>query len=159
MNFLISLHLIFHRIHTWWQRLTGCLKVQVFFRKRATNCRALLQKMTYKDKASCNSTPPCNKFSSELTFKNVYLCVAVCCSVLQCVAVCCSVLLTSLRICTDVLQCVAVCCSVLQCVAVCCSVLLTSLRIYTSVLQCVAVCCSVLLTSLRICTSVLLGCS
>jgi len=33
-----------------------------------------------------------------------YVCVAVCCSVLQCVAVCCSVL-----------QCVAVCCSVLQC--------------------------------------------
>ena len=41
-----------------------------------------------------------------------YLCVAVCCSMLQCVAVCCSML-----------QCVAVCCSVLQCVAVCCSVL------------------------------------
>ena len=39
-----------------------------------------------------------------------YVCVAVCCSVLQCVAVCCCVL-----------QCVVVCCSVLQCVAVCCS--------------------------------------
>jgi len=35
-----------------------------------------------------------------------YVCIAVCCSVLQCVAVCCSVL-----------QCVAVCCSVLQYVA------------------------------------------
>jgi len=34
----------------------------------------------------------------------LFLSVAVCCSVLQCVAVCCSVL-----------QCVAVCCSVLQC--------------------------------------------
>ena len=41
-----------------------------------------------------------------------WLCVAVCCSVLQCVAVCCSVL-----------QCVAVRCSVLRCVAVCRSVL------------------------------------
>ena len=47
-----------------------------------------------------------------------YLCVAVCCSVLQCVqyfAMCCSVL-----------QCVAVCCSVFQCLA--------------DVLRCVAVC-------------------
>ena len=41
-----------------------------------------------------------------------WLCVAVCCGVLQCVAVCCSML-----------QCVAVCCSVLQCVVVCSSVL------------------------------------
>jgi len=44
-----------------------------------------------------------------LTSKEVWQCVAVCCSVVQCGAVCCSVL-----------QCVAVCCSVLQCVAACC---------------------------------------
>ena len=42
-----------------WRRPIGRLKLQVFFRKRATNHRALLQKMTYKDKASCDSTPPC----------------------------------------------------------------------------------------------------
>ena len=41
-----------------------------------------------------------------LQFVAVWLCVAVCCSVLQCGSVCCSVL-----------QCVAVWCSVLQCVA------------------------------------------
>ena len=46
-----------------------------------------------------------------------WVCVVVCCGMLQCVAACCSVL-----------QCVAVCCGVLRCVAVCCSVL-----------QCVAV--------------------
>ena len=61
-----------------------------------------------------------------------YVCVAVCCSVLQFVAVCCSVL-PCVAVCCSVLQCVAVCCSVLQCVAACCSVS-----------QCVAVCCSVL---------------
>ena len=44
---------------TGWRRLIGCLKLQVIFRKRATNCRALLRKMTYKDKASYDSTPPC----------------------------------------------------------------------------------------------------
>ena len=39
------------------RRIIGCLKLQVIFRKRATNYRALLQKMTNKDKAYCDSTP------------------------------------------------------------------------------------------------------
>jgi len=47
---------------TGWRRPIGCLKLQVIFRKRATNYRALLQKMTYKDKASYDSTPPCTGF-------------------------------------------------------------------------------------------------
>jgi len=33
---------------------------QVSFCKRATNCRALLWNMTYRDKASYSSLPPCN---------------------------------------------------------------------------------------------------
>ena len=37
---------------TGWRRPIGCLKLQVMFRKRATNLRALLRKMTCKDKAS-----------------------------------------------------------------------------------------------------------
>ena len=51
-----------HRLytHTGWRRLIGCFKLQVIFRKRATNYRALLRKMTYQDKASYDSTPPCN---------------------------------------------------------------------------------------------------
>jgi len=40
---------------TRWQRCIGCLKLQVIFHKRATNSRALLQKMTYKNKASYGS--------------------------------------------------------------------------------------------------------
>jgi len=44
---------------TGWRRLIGCFKLQVIFRTRATNYRALLRKMTYEDKASCDSTPPC----------------------------------------------------------------------------------------------------
>ena len=80
---------------TGWRRLVGCLKVQIIFRKRATNYRALLRKMTYEDKSSYDSTPPCIKG-----------CDAECYSLLQCVSVCCSVL-----------QCVAVFCSVLHCVA------------------------------------------
>ena len=44
---------------TGWQPPIGCLKLQVIFRKRATNYRALAQERTYKDKASYDSTPPC----------------------------------------------------------------------------------------------------
>jgi len=44
---------------TGWRRHIGCLKLQVIFRNRATNHRALLRKMTYKNKASYYSTPPC----------------------------------------------------------------------------------------------------
>jgi len=51
-----------HMGHTGWWRLIGCLKLQVIFRKRATNYRALLWKTTYEDKASYDSTPPCNSF-------------------------------------------------------------------------------------------------
>ena len=40
---------------TGWRRPTGFLKLQVIFRKRATDYRALWRKMTYKDKASCRS--------------------------------------------------------------------------------------------------------
>jgi len=46
-------------VSTGWRRPLGCLKLQVIFRKRATNYRALWQKTTYKDKVSCGSSPPC----------------------------------------------------------------------------------------------------
>ena len=43
-----------------WRRPIECLKLQIIFRRRATNYRALLRKMTYKDKARYDSTPPCS---------------------------------------------------------------------------------------------------
>ena len=46
-------------VGTRCRRHIGCLMLQVNFRKRATNYRALLRKMTYKDKAFCGSSPPC----------------------------------------------------------------------------------------------------
>ena len=49
-----------------WRRLMGCLKLQVIFHKRATNYRVLLRKMTYTDKASYWSSPPC---TLHITFK------------------------------------------------------------------------------------------
>jgi len=58
------------RLDTGWRRLIGCLKLQVIFRKRATNYRALLRKMTYEDKASYDSTPPCSTFN-RVVFKSL----------------------------------------------------------------------------------------
>ena len=46
---------------TGWQRPIGRLISWITFRKLATNYRALLRKMTYKDKASCESSPPCTR--------------------------------------------------------------------------------------------------
>jgi len=43
---------------TGWRRPIGCLKLQVISHQRATNYRALLRKMTHKDKASNGSSPP-----------------------------------------------------------------------------------------------------
>jgi len=43
---------------TEWRTPIAYLKLRVFFRKRATNYRALLWTTTYNDKASYDSTPP-----------------------------------------------------------------------------------------------------
>ena len=45
---------------TGWRRLIGSPKLQIIFHKRATKYRSLLRKMTYKDKGSYGSSPPCN---------------------------------------------------------------------------------------------------
>jgi len=52
---------------TGWRRLVGCLKLQIIFGKRATNYRALLRKITYKDKAFYyyDSMPPCRSEGPE----------------------------------------------------------------------------------------------
>jgi len=58
----LSLHDYTYRLSlltTRWRRCIECLKLQVIFRKRAAKNRALLRKMTCKDKASYGSSPPC----------------------------------------------------------------------------------------------------
>jgi len=57
---------------TGWRRLIGCLKLQVTFRKRASNYRALLRKMTCEDKASYYSTPLCTARSQGDATRNGY---------------------------------------------------------------------------------------
>jgi len=64
---------------TGWRRLIGYLKLQVILRKRATKHRALLQRMTYEDKACYGSSPPCTMEP---------LCACVCARVRLCVRAC-----------------------------------------------------------------------
>ena len=44
---------------TGWRRLIGSPKLQIIFHKRAIKYRSLVRKMTYKDKGSYESSPPC----------------------------------------------------------------------------------------------------
>jgi len=46
-------------LNTAWRRLIGSLKLQISLQKRATRYISILRKMTYKDKGSCESSPPC----------------------------------------------------------------------------------------------------
>jgi len=46
---------------TGWRRLIGSPELQITFHKRATKYRSLLRKMTYKDKGSYESSPPCTE--------------------------------------------------------------------------------------------------
>ena len=64
--FLASLY---HSCDTGWQRLIGSPKLQIIFHKRAIKYRSLLRKMTYKDKGSYESSPPC---------MYMYVCVCIC---------------------------------------------------------------------------------
>ena len=50
----------FKKPTTGWRGLIGSPKLQIMFHKRAAKCRSLLRKMTYKDKGSYESSPPCN---------------------------------------------------------------------------------------------------
>jgi len=54
--------------HTGWRRLVGFPKLQIIFHKRATKYRSLLRKMTYKDKGSYESSPPCMHTHRELFY-------------------------------------------------------------------------------------------
>ena len=48
-----------HFMCTGWRRLIGSPKLQITFHHRVTKYRSLLRKMTYKDKGSYKSSPPC----------------------------------------------------------------------------------------------------
>jgi len=75
---------------TGWRRLIGSPKLQIIFHKRATKYRALLLKMTWKDKGCYETSPPCMCMCIRVC---VYVCVCVC--VCVCLIVCMFVCLRS----------------------------------------------------------------
>jgi len=75
-----------HNTYIGWRRFIGCRDLRVSFRKRATSHRTLLQKLTYKDKASYVSTPfcICNYLETTIPKKNfqknkqcIYICICI----------------------------------------------------------------------------------
>jgi len=63
-------------MYTGWRRPIGCLMLQVIFRKRATNYRALLRKTTWKDKASKSAghkTHPRRALVSKRCMNMIYI--------------------------------------------------------------------------------------
>jgi len=103
-----TIHTIVYYIHlyvTRWRRCIGYLKLQVSFRQKATNHRALWREMTYRDKAYYSSSPPSilhtvNRFhillscvAHEPAVFHLYMrvttgCLCVCEYVCVCVCVC-----------------------------------------------------------------------
>ena len=60
--------------NTGWRRLIGSPKLQIIFHKRATKYRSLLRKMTYKDKRSYESSPPCTSLESNVSWVFLFVC-------------------------------------------------------------------------------------
>ena len=72
-----NISLLLHKyVCTGWRRPIGCFRLQVIFRRRAINHRALLRKMTYEDKASYGSSPPLYHVT-QYTYANVYMYVNI----------------------------------------------------------------------------------
>jgi len=74
-------------VHTGWRRLIGSPGLQIIFHKRATKYRALLRKMSHKDKGSYESSPPCScaRRSRVYTCMHIHICIgSVCIYVRKC---------------------------------------------------------------------------
>ena len=63
---ILRVHILYTNFaRTEWRRLIGSPKLQIIFHQRATKHRALLLKMTYKDKGSYESLPPCSSWFAD----------------------------------------------------------------------------------------------
>ena len=134
-------------IDTGWRRLIGSPKLQIIFHKRATKYRALLRKMTYKDKGSYESSPPCIQkeicnMSSEtadvIKYENIIYVqkqqlFLKCCNVCVCVRLCACL-------------CVCMCMCMCVCVCVCVSSALSDVFQGLCMCECVCVCVCVFCT-------------
>ena len=96
---------------TGWRRPVGCLQLQVIFRKRATDYRALLRILTCTDKTSYGSSPPCNTRLKSLNSYRPYVSSPLCTLLLNVSGFRCWQIHTYLYIykCVCVYVCVCVC--------------------------------------------------
>jgi len=93
----ISCILISHgKFSTGWQRLIGSPELQIIFHKRAIKDRSLLRKMTYQDKVSYESSPPCSELTlfsqfhvREPTLENIRnnQLYSICISIYKCIII------------------------------------------------------------------------
>jgi len=60
-------------VYTGWRRLIGSPKMQIIFLKRASKYRSLWRKITYKDKGSYESSPPCSAISLHVHVHTAYV--------------------------------------------------------------------------------------
>jgi len=116
-------------VHVYAYRVAKTHRLQVIFRKRAANYRALLRKMTYKDKAPVHLRHPVSRVLCGCVESNVMdmcahpcvcvcVCVYVCVCVCVCLCVCVCVCVWCKCACVCVCECVRVCVSVCVCVRV-----------------------------------------
>jgi len=87
-------------VHTGWRRLIGSPNLQIIFLKRSIKYKSLLRKMTYKDKGSYESSPPCICIDvcqytgtkrgdmMHLEFVYIHICVFMCVFMYSCVYLC-----------------------------------------------------------------------
>jgi len=69
------------QLGTGWRRLMGSPKLQIIFHKRATKYRSRLREMTYEDKGSYESSPPCMWICPAVytyTYLTLTKCVTLC---------------------------------------------------------------------------------
>jgi len=58
-TYVLHIHIYTCITDTGWRRLIGSPTLQIIFHKRAIKYRSLLREMTYTEKGSYGSSPPC----------------------------------------------------------------------------------------------------
>jgi len=71
---------------TGWRRLIRCLKLQVIYRKRATDYRALLRKMTHEDRHPMTLRHPLSCHTHECVMSHVWMSMFLCVWIYMCMA-------------------------------------------------------------------------
>jgi len=72
-TYVLHIHIYTCVTDTGWRRLMKSPTLQIIFHKWAIKYRSLLRKMTYKDKGSYGSSPPCTHLSTWYLHTHTYV--------------------------------------------------------------------------------------